>query len=688
MSAARRRVHAERAARSRSWSSSPSSSQRYQLLGRLAVGGMSEVFLARQRARGGFSRLVVVKQLLPMASEDHARRLLDEARVAASVTHENVVTVLDVGSRDGNPFLALEYVHGVAASALLKHAVVTGGQLPLVAVARIVQDAARGLLHAHLACDADGRGLGIVHRDVAPKNILVRKDGIAKIADFGIALARERLSHTATGAVCGTVPYMAPEQARSERLTAKTDQFALGAVLWELLVGRTLFKANTPSMTLRRLLQMPIEPPSTYRNDTAPIDDPSRAPVASPAALDAVVLRMLARNPSDRFPSMAEVIDALEAAVPGVSSDAARRSVAQLVDDIAREQLAARERDIQVMSEAAASDSDTLQYTSSLPLPNFEDARAEDGSYDGLDDGLCDITSDTPSASSYVKTAPRGWHRPRWHAATLLVAVMLSLSSVAVMAWRVRADELIATWLSSRSSRPAPASSSPTTPPDELRTRDWLVAQRHIGPILMRAAFAAAAERARLDEDKADAIGAELGGIVEARIDLEISMSTSVAARARLDAALARALARLPKGASGLASSAQVNVRALTAVPTSWAVVAHPSDVDTARIRLHARHDIAAALGAEGRRAHVDADTIAKLSGELQRRLLARIDLAHRAARGEGQDTQRRLSRLDEETRSLIEDALPYTTADAVFVLWREYYRPPASGSPAPLFRK
>lgn len=592
-----------------------SSSDRYQLMGRLAVGGMSEVFFAKQLARGGFSRMVIVKQLLPTSGDEERRRLLDEARLSAAITHENVVTVFDVGSRSGKPFVAMEYVHGVAASVLLRHAMRTETLLPMLAVVRVVQDAARGLFHAHEATDDEGNNLGIVHRDVAPKNILVRKDGITKIADFGIAMAHERLSQTASGAVCGTLSYMAPEQARMQHVSPKTDQFSLGAVLWELLVGQHIFKTGHRTLTLQRLLQMPIDAPSQFRGDIPP-------------ALDAVVMRMLQRDPADRFASMDDVVDALEDAMcdvagahGGVSSDAARREVAALVHDAAHEQLMAREIEMRSMSASNETDAETILWSSSAPMPIF-------------------APGPTPRRRTPALTAACG-------GATAAIAVVVLVGIAGMKASNAN------------------------------DARVSLLAQhRHTAPVVMRAGFAAAAARNGLAPETADAIGLELGDIVAARLDLTLARGEGrqrgddVVRTARIDAALDATLIALP---ADLAACAREGVAALSKPPVDDVTAA---DVQPflADARARAGADLAAAVAAEGRRTRADAKRVARLAAELERRLLVRIALIEREAAGE--DTQDARAALDEDTHALVDATLPFAAADPVFVLWRAYLHP------------
>jgi serine/threonine protein kinase len=312
----------------------PALPERYKVVERIAVGGMGEVFVAHQRGVGNFRRIVVIKRLLPGAEGDEqaARRLLDEARLIAALQHENVVGVIEVGGVDDAPFLALEYVHGENAGTLRTRAHKKGLGLPLVVAARIVADAARGLHHAHTANDGDGRPLHIVHRDIAPKNLFVRHDGLTKVGDFGIAHAEDRLAHTATGAIAGTLPYMSPEQLSSEPLSPASDQWSLGVVLWELLAGRRLFKSDhgdNPVDIATKILDGRLRRPSRHRADVSD-------------AVDELVLRMLRRDPGQRFPDLLEVASALESVVPDCGTAVGRAAVAAFVDELFGAELRAR----------------------------------------------------------------------------------------------------------------------------------------------------------------------------------------------------------------------------------------------------------------------------------------------------------------------------------------------------------
>ena len=277
---------------------------KYELVERLAAGGMGEVFRARQPGLG--ARDVILKSLLPelAGSSDFVTQFLDEARVVAALNHPNVVSVFDVGVWNGTYYLAMEFIAGITVAELQRKASERGLRVPPRVSAAIVRDAAMGLHHAHEAKGAAGQLLGIVHRDVSPQNLMVRGDGVVKVVDFGIALAIEREARTATGVLKGKLSYMSPEQAAGDLVGAASDQFSLGVVLWELLAGKRLFKGVADLELLKRVLEEPIVRPGLVRDDV-------------PRELDAVVMRALNRRPEKRYESCAALAAALDAAADG-----------------------------------------------------------------------------------------------------------------------------------------------------------------------------------------------------------------------------------------------------------------------------------------------------------------------------------------------------------------------------------
>jgi serine/threonine protein kinase len=272
---------------------------KYELLRKIAAGGMGQVFLARERS--SVERLVVLKLILPHLAEDDEflTMFLEEARLVARLQHPNLVTILDLLEVEGRHCLAMEYVQGDDVRRLDKQSRLKGRLLPTGLVLRIISEAAAGLEYAHKARDAQGQPLRLVHRDVSPQNILVGFDGAVKIIDFGVAKAAGSGHQTATGVLKGKYPYMSPEQASGQHIDARSDQFALGVVLWELLTGRRLFKSESDMMTLRLVKDCQVPQPSQINPKLPP-------------GLDEVVLRALAPTPDKRYPDCGAFRLALE----------------------------------------------------------------------------------------------------------------------------------------------------------------------------------------------------------------------------------------------------------------------------------------------------------------------------------------------------------------------------------------
>ena len=224
--------------------------------------------------------------------------------MVAALNHPNVVSVFDVGVWNGTYYLAMEFIGGITVSELQREAAQRGLRVPPRVSAAIIRDAALGLHHAHEAKNASSVSLGIVHRDVSPQNLMVRRDGVVKVVDFGIALATEKVARTATGVLKGKLAYMSPEQALGERVSAASDQFSLGVCLWELLTGKRLFKGVADLELLKRVLDEPIVRPGLVRDDVPP-------------ELDTVVMRALHRSPERRFESCSHLAAALDASAEG-----------------------------------------------------------------------------------------------------------------------------------------------------------------------------------------------------------------------------------------------------------------------------------------------------------------------------------------------------------------------------------
>jgi serine/threonine protein kinase len=281
---------------------------RYQLIRRLAVGGMAEIYLARLPGVGieGFEKLVVIKRILPQHALDPEllRMFLDEARLSATLTHPHVTEVYDVGTDGEAPFFAMEYVLGANLRQLMQaHAkaelptvppdAATGHAvpLPLPHAIGIVAAAAAGLHYAHEKRGPGGESLHIVHRDVSPSNVLVSYDGAVKVSDFGIAKWAHQRTQTQEGALKGKFAYMSPEQCRGKPLDARSDVFALGTILYELTTGEAPFAAATDFDILNKIVAEAPQPPRWQGERPYP------------PALAEIVMRALAREPSGRTPT-------------------------------------------------------------------------------------------------------------------------------------------------------------------------------------------------------------------------------------------------------------------------------------------------------------------------------------------------------------------------------------------------
>ena len=263
----------------------------------IAEGGMASVHLVAKDEDG---RLYALKRLHAhlAADEYFTSMLFDEAAIAASVRHENVVTTYGIDTYEGRPCVVMEYVPGLSVSAVIQHS--HPARVPVPFAIKIAAEALRGLHAAHETCDTTGRPLGIVHRDVSPQNILVGLDGVARVLDFGIAKAEHRIHSTRPGDLKGKLAYMAPEQLCGHTLDARTDLRAVAVVLWELLTSAPLFHSAREELTVEKIIGGAVRPPSEITDGIPP-------------ELDAIVLRALALNPADRFPSALAMAEALEA---------------------------------------------------------------------------------------------------------------------------------------------------------------------------------------------------------------------------------------------------------------------------------------------------------------------------------------------------------------------------------------
>src|SRR5512140_3262691 len=279
---------------------------KYTLLRRLAAGGMAELFLALHRSVAGFEKLIVIKRILPSMNTNKGfiDMLLHEARIAATLSHPNIVQTFDVGQAEGTYFIAMEHIHGEDIQSIV-HAMKKHGltEFPLEHTLRIVFGMCACLAYAHDKRDLDGKPLGIVHRDISPRNIVISFTGDVKIVDFGIAKSGvEPGEDTESGQLKGKAPYMSPEQARGEQIDWRRDIFATGVMLFELTTGKRLFKGASEFETLKLIVDKEYPRPSDIRPDY-------------PLGLERIVMRALEKRREDRYQSAREMQSDLEAFV-------------------------------------------------------------------------------------------------------------------------------------------------------------------------------------------------------------------------------------------------------------------------------------------------------------------------------------------------------------------------------------
>jgi len=324
---------------------------RYRLIGKIASGGMGTVYLGTLRAAAGFTRLVAVKLIHPHLAEEprFVDMFLDEARLAGRLEHPNVVGILDVGSSNGRYYEIMPYVEGGTLAELVRR---TGERSPAMMVPLIV-DTLLGLHAAHTLLDERGQPLRMVHRDVCPSNILVGVDGAARITDFGVAKAALRVTHTLPGVVKGKLSYMAPEQAIGHAVDARADQFAVGVILWSALTGRPLFRTASDDETFHRLFHLPVPRPSEI--------DPR-----IPASLDPIVPRALERPPAKRWPTAADMAEALREAALAAGMYASPTQIGTWVSMVFADRIAIRR---EAVARALATTPEQISVVSEPPPP-------------------------------------------------------------------------------------------------------------------------------------------------------------------------------------------------------------------------------------------------------------------------------------------------------------------------------
>jgi len=282
---------------------------KYTLFERIGRGGMADVFKARIQGPAGFERTFVVKRILPHLSDDPSftKMFIDEAKIAAKLSHPNIIQVFELGSVDDEYFMSMEYVRGHDLAETMRTLWARVGPPRPELVAYVGREMCRALAYAHEFTSEDGQVLGMIHRDISPSNVMLSYDGAVKILDFGIAkaLGGEAVDEsTKSGTLKGKFAYMAPEQTVSNEIDRRIDIFATGIVLHEILTGRRLFKGENDMQTIERVRRCEVVAPSLFN------------PLCPPQ-LDQIVLQALAKDRDERYQSASEMADALDDVVYG-----------------------------------------------------------------------------------------------------------------------------------------------------------------------------------------------------------------------------------------------------------------------------------------------------------------------------------------------------------------------------------
>lgn len=294
----------------------------YDILGRLALGGMAEILLARHANTDGGHRLLVVKRILPHFEQDKdfVQMFLDEARIGMQLKHPNICQFHQFGADEGSHFIVMEWVDGMPLGRVIRKARKTGGVGIPIAV-RIGVDVAKALHYAHIANDEHGEPFHIIHRDVSPHNIMIAYSGAVKLLDFGIAKADHRAHKTQAGVVKGKFAYMAPEQCTAGQADHRLDIFALGVCIFETLTGKSLYRRQTEAATMRAVIMDPVPSLAERLPDV-------------PEELDRILQKALAKEAKDRFATAEEFANELERFGRANQAFAKQREVADFVKKV------------------------------------------------------------------------------------------------------------------------------------------------------------------------------------------------------------------------------------------------------------------------------------------------------------------------------------------------------------------
>ncbi len=290
---------------------------KYLLLDRVNIGGMAEVWRAKSFGAGGFERIVAIKRILPNIAEDEEfiSMFLDEAKITVQLNNANIAQIYELDNKVGSYYIAMEYVSGKDVRAVFDRCRKRGEPAPIPLTCYVIAECCKGLDYAHHAKDRQNRDMAIVHRDVSPQNALISYDGEVKVIDFGIAKAAGKATKTQAGILKGKFGYMSPEQIRGLPLDGRSDLFAIGVCLYEMLTGERLFVGDSDFSVLEKVRKVDILPPSHFNRKI-------------PAPLEQIVLKALAKDVDDRYQRCSDLGEALIAFMYSSGNTFARKDLA------------------------------------------------------------------------------------------------------------------------------------------------------------------------------------------------------------------------------------------------------------------------------------------------------------------------------------------------------------------------
>ncbi len=362
---------------------------KFLLLERVNVGGMAEVFKAKATGVAGFERILAIKRILPNLVEDDEfiRMFIDEARIAVQLNHANIVQIYELGKQGEHYYIAMEYIPSRDLRGILDRLRASGQLMPIAQAAYITAKVAEGLDYAHRRKDPQGNPMNIIHRDVSPQNVLVGFEGDVKVIDFGIAKAANRASKTQAGVLKGKFGYMSPEQVRGLPIDRRSDIFAVGVLLYEMLTGERLFIGESDFSTLERVRNADVIAPTSFNKKISP-------------QLEQIVLKTLAREVEDRYQWASELARDLQGFVTDATGAYNARRVAASMREMYAPEVALEKKKLEEFMRIAVDEpSKALQAESSvLPLPNrtgMNEAPARSSALeDELDDGSGEFGED------------------------------------------------------------------------------------------------------------------------------------------------------------------------------------------------------------------------------------------------------------------------------------------------------